>query len=168
MKKYFILFILFSSYNLTAQVFGLSYQTTTHSDQFALSINVPYNNFEFDKENKIRIDYGIDFISADKDIFSGIYLKPANIVYDFNTLQSKKTISYTAISVEPAFLFNNSKGTNGFTISPSIYYDFFFLYLKSGYEYHFNDRQSQVYFRVGFTFGYSLMKVLRDVPISKI
>jgi hypothetical protein len=167
MKKWIYLILVLTSYNLTAQVVGLGYQTTFHSNQFVFSLNVPYDDFNKDLKNRIRIDYGIDFISADKDVFSGLYLKPASFVYDFNTLDDKKITSYVAISVEPAFLINNSKGTNGFTISPNFYYDFFFLYLKSGYEYHFNDRQSQVFVRVGFTFGYSLMKALRDVPISK-
>ena len=148
MKKLSIIaFFFWQTFSFT-QVIGLGYQTTFQSNQFVASFNNTFNKNNF-KDN-LQVQWGADFTTRNTNSFSGLYLKPLQVNYYFETID-RNNKPLVAISAEAAYLINNGIGNNGAVISTNFYFDAVFIYLKTGYQYHIQDKISQFYIRVGFT-----------------
>ena len=156
MKKFklpFLFLMLFSSFLIEAQVLGLGYNTNFNSNQFVASVNLPFRYSDFSKKNFI-LEYGIDFTTRNTNSFSGIYLKPIQLNYNFNKSGTDYDKPFIEISAEGSFLINNGLGNNGFVVSSNFYIDNGnFFYLKSGFEHHIDDKTNQFYIRLGVTFS---------------
>ena len=147
-KKLIILFIFWQTVNF-AQIIGLGYQTTFQSNQFVASANSTFSRSNFNDD--LQFQFGADFSTRNTNSFSGLYLKPLQINYNFGTIDNRNK-PLVAISAETSYLINNGIGNNGAILSSNFYIDSgSILYLKTGYQYHFQDKVSQFYIRIGLT-----------------
>ena len=147
-KNLIILFVFWQTVNF-AQIIGLGYQTTFQSNQFVASANSTFSRSNFNDD--LQFQFGADFSTSNTNSFSGLYLKPLQIHYNFGTIDNRDK-PLVAISAETSYLINNGIGNNGAILSSNFYIDSGgILYLKTGYQYHFQDKISQFYIRIGLT-----------------
>ena len=87
----------------------------------------------------MQLQWGADFTTRNTNSFSGLYLKPLQVNYYFETID-RNNKPLVEISAETAYLINNGIGNNGAVISSNFYFDAVFVYLKTGNQYHIQDR----------------------------
>lgn len=164
--KILVLFLFFTTHS-EGQILGVGYQNASNSNQFVASVNLPYtlkgSGDTSLKSGKIFMLFGADYTSVNNSGFSGWYIKPVQLHYNFKSYNNKNT--YYDVALEGSYLINNGLGTNGIIVSPSIYVDSHFLFLKTGYEYHLQDKNSQVFVRIGFAIGYNLLGNLKPMKM---
>ena len=84
MKKLSIIAFFFWQTFCFTQVIGLGYQTTFQSNQFVASFNNTFNKNTF--KDYLHLQRGADFTTCNTNSFSGLYLKPLQVNYYFETI----------------------------------------------------------------------------------
>ncbi|MDH6355635.1 hypothetical protein M2132_001980 [Dysgonomonas sp. PH5-45] len=149
----------------SAQFFGLGGQYTQKSDgQFFASFSYP----TFHPKNKLNsfISSGLDFTTSGGAKISGLNVKPIQL----NTFFSEKLFNSTPytllLGVDGGYNFDFRHGRkNGIVITPNIYFDYKFLFLKAGYDFDVTNGNNQFFVRAGFCFGMGTIKMFPNTKI---
>ena len=166
MRKYYLLILLFLfpvfSYG---QFVGVGGQYSEDSKgQFAANLSFPF----FHPKNKLNsyISSGLDYTTTGEAKLSGLNVKPIQITTFFNENFFNSTKYTLLLSVDGGYLLNFRNGSkNGVVITPNLYFDYKFFFVKAGYDFDVTNGINQYFVRTGICFGMGAIKMFDNVKI---
>lgn len=146
MNHLYILLLL-TGISVKSQIFGVGYKQS-EKGVFNAIFNYPFKSDDED----IRFNYsvGADFTTASSHMSTGINFNATAYYW------LPKDIGLLAL--EGGYLINSGKGKNDFKISPYFYTDYYFWYLKGGYEYYPSNEEGYFFFSLGIGIGHRFTK----------
>ncbi|WP_165043105.1 hypothetical protein [Dysgonomonas sp. ZJ709] len=123
--------------------------------QFAASLSFP----TWHKKNPMNtfISSGIDYTGGSSPV-AGLNIKPIQI----NSFLSESLFNnnpYTIlVGCDAGYLFNFKNGKDGVVITPNIYLDYKFFFVKAGYDFNVTGNEQQFFVRAGLSFGMGSFK----------
>jgi len=166
MKKLYLLIIVLSFPLLVrAQFIGLGGQYSQKSDgQFFMNFSYPV----FHKKNPLNsfIASGLEYTTCGGTKLSGLNLKPIQINTFFSERFFNNTKYTLMLGVDAGYLFNFPKGhKNGVVITPNLYFDYKFFFVKGGYDFDVSNGINQFFIRAGVCFGMGTIKMFPNTKI---
>jgi len=166
MKKIYILFIIiFLPVACYSQFIGIGGQYAKKSDgQFVASFSFP----TIHPKNKFNsfISSGLEYTTYGGAKLSGLNLKPIQINTFFGEDFFNKTKATFMLGVDGGYLFNFPKGKkNGIIITPNLYFDYRFVFVKVGYDFDVLNGESQFFIRAGISIGLGALKIFENTKI---
>lgn len=107
---------------------------------------------------------GIDYTGGRSPV-AGLNIKPIQATtFISESLFNKKP--YTILlGCDAGYLFNFNGGKNGIVITPNIYLDYKFFFVKAGYDFNITGNEQQFFIRAGVGLGMGVLKMLPNVKI---
>lgn len=166
MKKIGLLFIVLLFPLLGyAQFIGLGGQYSQKSDgQFFANFSYPV----FHKKNPMNtfIASGIDYTTYGGAKLSGLNIKPIQINTFFDEKFFNNTKYTLMFGVDGGYLFNFPHGRkDGIIITPNLYLDYKFFFVKAGYDFDVSNGLNQFFIRAGVCFGMGTIKMFPNTKI---
>lgn len=151
-KLNFLFLLIFLPIVVHAQFLGVGGQYSQKSDgQFFISGSYPIIN----KGENLFISSGMEYTTSGGSRLSGLNIKPIQLNAD---LSENSPITFL-LGVDGGYLFdfrNNHKNT--IIVSPTIYMDYSFFFIKGGYDIDMLHGNSQFFVRLGVGIGIGLIK----------
>lgn len=168
MKKLIgIIAFLLVSMSCSAQFIGIGAQYADakgkgNAIQFAANVSYPYLH----KKNALNtfISGGIDYTGGSSPV-SGINIKPIQISSFISESFFNKTKFTVLIGCDGGYIFNHRHGKDGVVITPNIYVDYKFFFVKAGYDMNVSKGERQFFVRTGFSFGMGAIKSFAKTKI---
>ncbi|MBD8390234.1 hypothetical protein [Dysgonomonas sp. BGC7] len=143
-----------------AQFLGIGAQYTDAKNkgndfQFAANASFP----TWHKKNPLNtfISSGIDYTGGSSPV-AGLNLKPIQINSFITESLFNKNKATILIGCDAGYLFNFKHGEDGIVITPNVYFDYKFFFVKTGYDFNVTAGESQFFVRAGFCFGMGSIK----------
>jgi len=162
--KYLIFILLLMPLSCAGQLLGISGQLSKydgdHKFQFNASAAFPYlNNFnKGSASTRWALCGGIDYLSGSSTI-SGLNIKPASFM--ITTSEIFEDTPFTAmIGADAGYNFNFNHGNDGVILTPHLYLDYKFIFLKAGYDYNTFEDEGQFFIRLGIGIGPGFIKMI--------
>lgn len=162
--KYFVLIFLLIPLSCAGQLLGFSEQLSKfdggHKFQFNASAAFPYlNNFSNYKDNiRWALCGGVDYLSGSSTI-SGLNIKPVSFMATTSEIFEDTPLTLMA-GADAGYNFNFTHGNDGVILTPFLYLDYNFIYLKAGYDYNTFENEGQFFVRLGVGIGAGFIKML--------
>lgn len=123
--------------------------------QFAANASFP----TWHKKNPLNtfISSGIDYTGGSSPV-AGLNLKPIQINSFITESLFNKNKATILIGCDAGYLFNFKHGKDGIVITPNVYFDYKFFFVKTGYDFNVTAGESQFFVRAGFCFGMGSIK----------
>ncbi len=166
MKKFlFSVFILLIPALSYGQFIGFGGQYSEDSNgQFAANISYPFIH----PKNKLNsfIASGIEYTTPGGSQISGLNIKPVQLTTFFGE-KFFNTTKYTFLmGVDGGYLLNFPKNKkNGIIISPNVYFDYKFFFIKGGYDFDITNGINQYFVRAGICIGMGTLKIFDNTKI---
>ncbi|NDV79103.1 hypothetical protein [Dysgonomonas sp. 511] len=151
-----LLFPLVSS----AQFIGIGAQYADAKDkgndfQFAANVSFP----TWHKKNPLNtfIASGIDYTGGSSPV-AGLNIKPIQITSFLSESLFNKNKATILVGCDAGYLFNFRHGKDGIIITPNVYFDYKFFFVKSGFDFNVTGGEHQFFVRAGFSFGMGTLK----------
>ena len=111
------------------------------------------------KKNPLNtfISSGIDYTGGSSPV-AGLNLKPIQINSFITESLFNKNKATILIGCDAGYLFNFKHGEDGIVITPNVYFDYKFFFVKTGYDFNVTAGESQFFVRAGFCFGMGSIK----------
>jgi len=166
MKKIYLLLLLLGFPLLGyAQFIGLGAQYSQKADgQFFANFSYPVLH----QKNKFNsfMSSGLDYTTYGGAKLSGLYLKPIQLNTFFSEIFFYNTKYTLMFGVDAGYLLNFPKGhKDGIVITPNIYLDYRFFFVKAGYDFDVSNGVNQFFVRAGFCFGLGTVKMFPNAKI---
>jgi len=159
MKKLNILFLLtLLPFFCHAQFFGLAGQYTPDSDgQFVANFSFP--TIRTKNILNTYISSGLEYSTPGGAKMSGLNLKPIQITTFFSEKFFNSKPFTVLLSVDGGYLFDFRSGyKNGIIVTPNLYADYKFFFIKTGYDFDVSNGRNQFFVRAGISFGMGVFK----------
>ncbi|MBK5720306.1 hypothetical protein JGH11_05435 [Dysgonomonas sp. Marseille-P4677] len=161
MKKInIILFLLLLPFVCSAQFIGIGAQYADAKDkgndfQFAANISFPV----WHKKNALNsfIASGVDYTGGSSPV-AGLNIKPIQLTSYLSESLFDNNKATILVGCDAGYLFNFRHGKDGIVITPNIYLDYKFFFIKTGYDFNVTGNEQQFFVRAGFCFGMGSIK----------
>lgn len=168
MKKIkFLLLSIFIPLACSAQFIGIGGQYADakgagNDFQFAANMSYPV----WAKKNVLNsyISSGIDYTGGASPV-SGLNIKPIQITSFLSESLFNKNKATILIGCDAGYIFNFNYGKDGVVITPNIYFDYKFVFVKAGYDFNVSAGKEQFFVRAGFCFGMGGIKAAAKTEI---
>lgn len=133
-----------------------------NSIEFAANISYPY----WHKKNSFNtfISGGLDYTGGNS-LISGLNIKPISVSTFLNE-QLFNHHSFTfMISADAGYLFNFRHGKNGIVLTPNLYADYKYFFVKTGWDFNINEGSNQFFIRAGLSIGMGTFKMFPNTKI---
>jgi len=166
MKKFNILFLLtLLPIVCYGQFFGLAGQYASGSDgQFVTSFSYP----TIHKKNKLNtfISSGLEYSTSGGAELSGLNIKPIQLTTFFNEKFFNSKTFTLLFSVDGGYLFDfRRRHKDGIVITPNMYADYKFFFVKTGYDFDVSNGKNQFFIRAGISLGMGTFKAFTRTEI---
>lgn len=159
-KLVFIFTLLLLSLTCSAQFLGVGAQYADakgkgNAIQFAANASFPYLH----KKNRLNsfISGGIDYTGGSSPV-SGLNIKPVSVTTFFSESFFNNNKYTVLLSCDAGYLFNFRHGKDGIVITPNLYFDYKYYFVKAGYDFNVTAGEKQFFVRAGFCFGMGAIK----------
>lgn len=161
MKKIRILFLLvLLPIACSAQFVGIGAQYADAKDkgndfQFATNVSFPV----WHKKNPLNsfVASGIDYTGGSSPV-AGLNLKPIQLTSFLSESLFNQNKATFLVGCDAGYLFNFRHGKDGIVITPNIYFDYQFFFIKAGYDFNVTGGEQQFFIRTGFSLGMGSLK----------
>ncbi|WP_029904339.1 hypothetical protein [Prevotella sp. 10(H)] len=161
MKKIKIIFLLLLfPFACSAQFLGIGAQYATPQEggnaiQFAANASFPV----WHKKNPFNsyIASGIDYTGGSTPV-SGLNLKPIQLTSFLSESLFNNNKATILVGCDAGYLFNFRHGKDGIVITPNVYFDYKFFFVRAGYDFNVTGNEQQFFVRTGFSFGMGSIK----------
>lgn len=167
MVKYALLVMICFAFPIQhhAQFVGLAGQYSHRATgQFVASVSIP----TIHPKNKLNmfVSSGAEYTTSGGATMAGLYLKPLQLSW-FGTEDFFNSTPFTMLlQTDVGYLFDFRRGRkDGFIISPSLYVDYKFYFVKTGYDMDLTHGRRQFFARVGLCVGLGTLKSFLDTQI---
>lgn len=164
-KLYLLLLTLALPLLVHAQFFSSGGQYSQKSDgQFFANFSYPF----FHKKNPLNsfVSSGIEYTTYGGAKLSGLNIKPIQINTFFSESFFNNTKYTLMMGVDAGYLLNLPKGhKNGIVITPNLYLDYKFFFVKAGYDFDVSNGVNQFFIRTGVCFGMGAVKMFPNTKI---
>lgn len=168
MKKILgIIIILLISTNCFSQFVGIGAQYADakgkgNAIQFAANVSYPY----FHKKNPLNIFVagGVDYTGGSSPV-SGFNVKPIQINSFISESLFNNNKFTLLVGCDAGYIFNHRHGEDGIVITPNIYFDYKYFFVKSGYDMNVSKGERQFFVRAGISFGMGAIKSFAKTKI---
>ncbi|NDW09029.1 hypothetical protein [Dysgonomonas sp. 520] len=158
LKVISIIFILTIPATCSAQLFGLAGQYADGAKgQFVASFAIP----TIHPKNPLNsyISSGLEYTTSGGAKMSGLNVKPIQISTFFTEDFFNKTPYTLLLNLDGGYLFDfRSDHKNGVVITPNIYLNYKFFYVKTGVDFDVTNGDNQFFVRAGVCLGSGLLK----------
>ena len=166
MKKIiYILFLLLLPLVSKAQFLGLGGQYSEKSDgQFAASFSFP----TIHPKNPLNcfISSGLDYTTSGGAKMAGLNLKPIELSWFGTEKFFNKTPFTLLLNCDAGYLVDFRKDRkDGIVITPNLYLDYKYFFLKTGYDMDVTNNKNQFFVRAGICLGLGTFKSFLDTQI---
>ncbi|SHF05940.1 hypothetical protein [Dysgonomonas macrotermitis] len=165
-KSVLFLILVFVPVLSYGQFLGLGGQYSEKSDgQFVASFSFPTIHPAHNKLNSF-VSSGMEFTTSGGAKMSGLHLKPVQISTFFSEDFFNNTPYTILFGVDGGYLFDfRHDRKNAITITPNLYFDYKFVFVKAGYEFDVSHGRSQYFVRAGVCFGMGTLKMFGNTKI---
>lgn len=161
MKKItFIVFLLLFSLTCSAQFIGAGVQYADakgkgNNFQFAANVSYPV----WHKKNPLNtfIASGIDYTGGSSPV-AGLNVKPIQLTSFLSESLFNQNKATILVGCDAGYLFNFRHGKDGIVITPNVYFDYKFFFVKAGYDFNVTGGEQQFFVRAGFSIGMGTFK----------
>lgn len=159
-----VFLLVFSSVSF-AQFIGVAGQyADAAKGQFVANISYPFLH----QKNMFNsyIASGIEYSTPGEAKISGLNIKPIQLTTFFSENFFAQTQYTLLLGVDGGYNFdfrNNHK--NGIIISPNLYFDRKYYFIKTGYDFDVTNGDGQFFVRAGLCFGMGLIKSFAKTEI---
>ncbi len=164
-KLYYLLILLAFPLLCQAQFIGLGGQYAQDSDgQFFAEFSYPVLR----KKNPLNsfMSSGIEYTTHGGAKLSGLNLKPIKINTFFSEDFFNKNKCTFMLGLDGGYLLNFPHGKkNGILITPNVYFDYKFFFVKAGYDFDVLNGENQFFVRAGLSFGMGMIKMFPNTKI---
>lgn len=166
MKKLKIIFLLIAvPFVCQAQFLGFGGQYSQDAQgQFVANASFP----TLHSPNKLNtyVSSGLEFTTSGGAKMSGLHVKPLQISTFFSEDFFNEKDYSILLGVDAGYLYDFRKGRkNDFTVTPNLYLDYKFFFVKAGYDVGLTKGQSQFFVRAGVGIGLSTFKMFANTKI---
>lgn len=148
------------SLTCSAQFIGAGVQYADAKDkgndfQFAANISYPM----WHKKNPLNsfISSGIDYTGGSSPV-AGLNIKPIQLTSFLSESLFNNNNATILVGCDAGYLFNFKHGEDGIVITPNVYFDYKFFFLKAGYDFNVTGGEQQFFVRAGFSLGMGSIK----------
>lgn len=159
MKKIFLLLLLVLPEAIMAQMAGVGAQWSGFDRiNFNATLSGPY---KINMGDKITWSLGgrLDYVSGNPKV-SGLNIKPLSFDITTSDFFLIKPITIT-VGTDAGYNFNFRHGNDGIVLTPNIYLDYNFFYLKFGYDYNTFENEGNFFVRFGIGIGQGMLKKIK-------
>jgi hypothetical protein len=164
-KTTFIFVLLLFSFSAKAQFLGISGQYAEKSTgQFVFSASYPVLH----EKNKFNsyMSSGLEISTSGGAPMSGLNIKPIQLTTFFSEKFFNNTKYTLLLGVDGGYLFDFRHGRkNGIVITPNLYFDKKYYFIKTGYDFDVTNGNGQFFVRAGLCLGMGLIKSFADTKI---
>ena len=147
-RKITVVFVFSFTMSFYAQVVGLGAKFDKEV-VFSANFNAP---LFFDKSLPYDIAAGVEYTSANNKLPSGLQLQMSTM-YFLDEGSSKSHLITAGVTAGYLFDFNKTF-TNQFRLTPYVYAEIGFLYIKTGYDYYMPLQKGNAFISIGLGGGY--------------
>ncbi len=168
MRKFkFLLLLVFVPIVCSAQFIGIGGQYADakgagNDFQFATNISYPV----WAKKNPFNsfVMSGIDYTGGNSPV-AGLNIKPIQLTSFLSESLFNNNKCTLLVGCDAGYLFNFNHGKDGVVITPNIYFDYKFVFVKAGYDFNVSAGKEQFFLRAGFCFGMGGLKSFAKTEI---
>ena len=148
------------------QCVGRGGQYSEKSDgQFVFSGSFPTYHPAHNKLNSF-VSSGLEFTTSGGAKMSGLHLKPIQISTFFSEDFFNNTPFTLLLGVDGGYLFDfRHDRKNAITVTPNLYFDYKFFFVKAGYDFDVSHGRSQYFVRAGVCIGMGSLKMFGNTKI---
>ena len=130
--------------------------------QFAANASFPV----WHKKNPLNtfIASGIDYTGGSSPV-AGLNLKPIQLTSFLSERLFNNNKCTLLVGCDAGYLFNFRHGKDGIVITPNVYFDYKFVFVKAGYDFNVTAGKEQFFLRAGFCFGMGSLKSFAKTEI---
>jgi hypothetical protein len=123
--------------------------------QFAAGASYPV----WHKKNPLNvfISSGIDYTGGSSPV-AGLNVKPLQLTSFISESLFNENKVTILVNCDAGYLFNFKHGKDGIVITPNVYVDYKFFFVKSGYDFNVTGGEGQFFVRAGCCFGMGSIK----------
>lgn len=147
------------------QFFSLAGQYSEKSDgQFATNLSFP----TLHPVNKLNsfISSGLEYTTSGGSKMSGLNLKPIQLQTYFSEDFFNNHPYTLLLGVDAGYLFDfRSRRDNAIVITPNLYLDYKFFFIKGGYDFDVSHGRNQFFVRAGVSIGMGVFKMFGNTKI---
>lgn len=130
--------------------------------QFAANLSFPY--WHEDNALNTFVSGGIDYTGGSSPV-AGLNVKPIMLTTYFSESLFNKYPFTVMAGLDGGYLFNFRHGKNGVVLTPNIYIDYKFFFVKAGYDMNVTAGKEQFFVRAGICIGMGTLKMLPNTKI---
>lgn len=125
--------------------------------QFAASASYPV----WHKKNPLNsfISSGIDYTGGSSPV-AGLNIKPIQLKSFLSESLFNNNKATILVGCDAGYLFNFRHGKDGVVITPNVYFDYKFFFVKAGYDFNVTGNEQQFFVRAGVSLGMGSIKSL--------
>ncbi|NDW19505.1 hypothetical protein D0T53_11370 [Dysgonomonas sp. 216] len=148
-----------------SQFLGFAGQYTPDSDgQFVTNLSFP----AYHKKNKLNayISSGLEYSTPGGAKMSGLNIKPVQFTTFFGERFFSTSKVTLLLSVDGGYLFDfRRRSKDGILITPNLYADYKFFFVKAGYDFDVINGRNQFFVRAGISLGMGIFKSFAKTQI---
>ena len=168
MKKIrIILLFIFLPLACSAQFLGVGVQYADakgKGNDFQVAANASYPVWHKKNPFNSFISSGIDYTGGSSPV-AGLNLKPIQLTSFISESLFNKNKVTILVGCDAGYLFNFRHGKDGIVITPNVYIDYKFFFVRTGYDFNVTGNEQQFFVRAGFSFGMGSMKAYAKTSI---
>lgn len=162
MKKIIILLFILLPLTCSAQFIGVGAQYADakgkgNDFQFAANISRPIPGINGKNPFNSFISAGLDYTGGSSPV-AGLNIKPVQISCILSESLFNNNKPTFLVGCDAGYLFNFKHGKDGIVITPNIYADYKFFFVKAGYDFNVTGGKQQFFVRAGFCIGMGTIK----------
>lgn len=155
-----ILLLLILPLACSAQLIGVGIQyadAKKMGNDFQFAANASYPVWH--KKNPLNtfVSSGVDYTGGNSPV-SGLNIKPLQ----FKSFLSESLFNNNKFTIlvgcDAGYLFNFNHGKDGVVITPNVYFDYKFFFVKAGYDFNVTAGENQFFARAGVCLGLGTIK----------
>lgn len=130
--------------------------------QFVANLSYPV----WKKKNALNmfIASGVDYTGGNSPV-SGLNIKPIQATSYLGEKFFNKHPYTVMVGCDAGYLFNFNHGKDGIVVTPNVYIDYKFFFVKAGYDFNVTGGEHQFFVRAGVCFGMGALKMLPNTKI---
>lgn len=155
-----VLLLLFIPLVCSAQFIGAGLQYADargkgNDFQFAANASFPV----WHKKNPLNsfVSSGIDYTGGSSPV-AGLNIKPIQLQSFLSESLFNNNKCTLLVGCDAGYLFNFRHGKDGVIITPNIYFDYRFFFIKAGYDFNVTAGKDQFFLRAGVSIGMGTIK----------
>lgn len=123
--------------------------------QFAAGASFPV----WHKKNPLNsfVSSGIDYTGGSSPV-AGLNIKPIQLTSFLSESLFNSNKCTFLVGCDAGYLFNFRHGEDGIVITPNVYFDYKFFFVKAGYDFNVTAGKEQFFIRTGVSIGMGTLK----------